>query len=315
MRLNIFHFAMLSTIFSAGSALSADAPQDTAISADGVAKTLAQSWSVAADARVEVDNVRGTLAVTGWDQPQVQLGGTLGSGSRLEISGDAQHLSLRVKGSGSHWFSGNGPDSDSDLVLKVPRGVALKVGVVSADAKVSGVDGKSLDVSGVSGKLTLASGAPQIDVNSVSGDVVFDATRPNAGARAHLQTVSGDIRAHGLGGRIKLETVSGEIGLTGGDVDELETGSVSGDARLAVSPTAHAHIALESMSGDIHLQVPASVSAHMEAKTFSGDILSDFGKARGREHGSGSNLDVHVGDGDAQIRVETFSGDVELRKQ
>ena len=314
MRLNFIHFAILCTMCWSGMVLAADAPQDATISAEGGDKPLSQTWSVAADARVEIANVRGTLAVTGWDQPQVQLSGTLGSGSRLDVSGDSQHLALRVKGSGNHWFNGNGPDSDSELVLKVPRGAALKVGVVSADANVSGMSGKSLDVSGVSGKLTLASDAPQIDINSVSGDVTFNATRPSPSGRAHLQTVSGDIRAHGLGGRIKLETVSGEIGIDGGEVDELETGSVSGDAKLTVTPTAHAHFALESMSGDIHLQVPASVSAHIEAKTFSGDIMSDFGKAHGREHGSGSNLDVHVGDGDAQIRAETFSGDVELRK-
>ena len=315
MRKNILHFAVLSTMCVLRLALAADAPQDTSIVADSDDKTLAQSWNIAADARVEVDNVRGTVAVTGWDQPQVQLSGTLGGGSRLEISGDAQHLTLRVRGKGSRWFGGDGPDSDSELVLKVPRAAALRVAVVSADANVSGMAGKSLDVNGVSGKLTLSSDAPQIDVNSVSGDVVFNATRSNGAGRAHLQTVSGDIRAHGLGGRIKLETVSGEIGLDGGEVDELETGSVSGDAKLAVAPSAHAHISLQSMSGDIRLQVPAAVSGHIEAKTFSGDIMSDFGKARSREHGSGSDLDAHIGDGDAQIRAETFSGDVELRKQ
>jgi len=314
MRCNIIHFALLSTMCVARLAFAADAPQNTAIEADGD-KALSQSWSVAADARVEVDNVRGTVAVTGWDQPQVQLSGTLGDGSRLEISGDAQHLSLRVRGKGKRWFGGDGPDSNSDLVLKVPRAAALTVAVVSADAHVTGVSGKSLDVNGVSGTLTLTSDAPQIDINSVSGDVIFSASHANSAGRAHLQTVSGDIRAHGLGGRIKLETVSGDIGLDGGDVDELETGSVSGDAKLIVAPTAHARFALQSMSGDIRLHVPATASGHIEAKTFSGDILSDFGKAHGREHGSGSNLDVHLGDGDAQIRAETFSGDVELRKQ
>lgn len=310
---NVYICALFATF--AAQAAAAEAPQAQTITADGGEKSLSQTWAVAADARVEVNNVRGRVAVSGWDQPQVQLSGNLGGGSALDVSGDAQHLTLRVKGTHNGWFGGNGPDSDSDLVLKVPRGAELKVGVVSADANVSGVNGRSLDVNGVSGKLTLTSDASQIDVNSVSGDVVFSGSPAKAaGARAHLQTVSGEITAHGLAGRIKLETVSGDIVMDGGNVDELETGTVSGDAKLDITPTSHARFALESMSGDIHLTVP-SVSGHVEAKTFSGDITSDFGKPRGREHGSGSSLDAHVGDGDAQIRAETFSGDIQLRQR
>jgi len=145
---------------------------------------------------------------------------------------------------------------------------------------------------------------------------VFKASHIPPGARAHLQTVSGDIRAHGLAGRIKLETVSGEIGLeSSATVDELETGTVSGDTKLAIAPGAHARMALTSMSGDIRVHLPGNLSGHVEAKTFSGDIASDFGKARTREHGSGSTLDAHVGDGDGELKAESFSGDVELRKQ
>jgi len=312
------HFAIFSTLMlgSAGAA-GADAPppQSTTINADDAEKDLAQSWSVAADARVEIDNVRGSVVITGWDQAQVQLGGTLGPGSRLEVGGDAQRLSLRVKGSGDSWFGGKGPHSDSDLILKVPRHAALKVNVVSADANVSGNAGKSLDVNAVSGKLVLASEAEQIDINSVSGDVEFTGSHPAAMSRAHLQTVSGDIAAHGLGGRIKLETVSGNIGLDAGEVQELETGTVSGDAKLVATPSAHARFSLESMSGNIHLQLPANLSAHLEAQTFSGGIHTDFGHVSEKEFGGGSNLDAHVGDGDALIKADTFSGEIDLRKR
>lgn len=314
---NILYSAILTALLLGGvpQVAAADAPQATSISADDGEKQLAQNFSVAADARVEVDNVRGSVTVTAWDQPQVQLSGSLGAGSKLEISADPQHLALQVKGTRGRWFGGDGPPSDSDLVLKVPRGAALKLGVVSADAKVQGMRGKSLDVNGVSGNLVLDSDAAEIDVNSVSGDVTFSASRPNASGRAHLQTVSGNVHAHGLGGRIKLETVSGDIGLDGGDVQELETGTVSGDAKLQVTPGPHARLVMSSMSGDIRLHLPAALSGHFEAKTFSGDIMSDFGKPQESAHGSGSTLDARIGDGDAQIRAESFSGDVELRKQ
>ena len=314
MQKRLIPFALSSSLLLCGLVHAADPALNQTIVADDGEKSLAQTLSVAPDARIEIENVRGSVVVNGWEQPQVQLSGTLGEDSKLEISGDAQHLNLRVQSKGSHWLRGNGPDSDSDLVVKVPHGAALKVAVVSADASVSGVSGKTFDVNGVSGKLTLSGDAPQIDVNSVSGDVVFTTKQTNA-ARAHLQTVSGDITAHGLGGRIKLETVSGDIGLDGGEVQELETGTVSGDAKLHVTPSAHARFSLESMSGDIRLHMAGSLSGHVEAQTFSGGIRSDFGRVQDKEHGSGSSLDAHVGDGDAQVHAQTFSGDIELRKQ
>jgi Putative adhesin len=318
MKLNNFHIALFSTsllcLAGLGHAADAGPPQSQTITAD-TTKTLDQAWRVAADGYVEIDNVRGSVVVTGWDQAQVKLTGSLGADSKLEISGDERQLALRVVGTRSGWFGGNGPDHDSDLILNVPRGVALKVGVVSADATVSGVAGKSLDVDSVSGRLRLASDAPEIDVNSVSGEVTFAAAQANAAAHAHIQTVSGNIDASRLGGRIKLETVSGDINLDAGQVQELETGTVSGDARLKLVPAAHAHLSLESMSGDIRMQLPAALSAHVEAKTFSGNVSSDYGKVQHQEHGPGSSLDARVGDGDAQITAQSFSGNIEFRNQ
>lgn len=322
MKSSKIHIALLSTTLLAlggtGYALAAEAGavQDRSIVADGTtAKTLDESWRVAADARIEIGNVRGKVDVAGWDKAEASLSGSLGAGSKLEISGDAQHLVLRVEGSKSGWFGGNGPDRDSDLVLHVPRAAALKLDVVGADANVTGIAGKSLEANSVSGTLVLASGAPEVEIDSVSGEVKFTASAPSAAPRAHLQTVSGDIDAKGLGGRVKLETVSGNIGFDSAQVQELETGTVSGDARIRTTLAAHGRMQLESMSGNIRLRLPAALSAHVEASTFSGSIGSDYGKVQDKGHGPGSSLDTRVGDGDAQIHVESFSGDIELRKQ
>lgn len=319
MKQNIFHFAALFTTLSAltgaGYAAEPPAPQNLSIVADAAAKALDQSWRVAGDVRIEIGNVRGSVAVSGWDRSEVKLSGSLGAGSRLEVSGDEHQLALRVSSTHTGWFGGNGPDHDSELVLNVPRGGALQVNVVSADATVTGIAGKSLDVNGVSGKLSLDSEAPQVDVNSVSGEIVFAAAQVNTSARAHLQTVSGDIDAKNLGGRVKLETVSGNIHLDAGQLQELETGTVSGDARIQATPAAHARMTLESMSGDIRLRLPPALSAHIEAKTFSGGIGSDYGKVQNKERGPGSSLDARVGDGDVQINAQSFSGNIELRKQ
>src|SRR5262249_49357672 len=83
-------FVLLASALAAAHA--ADAPRETTIDAGDEDKSLAQSWNVTPGARIELDNVRGSVSVSGWDRPEVDLGGTLGSGSHLLVSGDADHL-------------------------------------------------------------------------------------------------------------------------------------------------------------------------------------------------------------------------------
>ena len=310
-RLLVFSIWMAVT---GASVVAADAIENRTIEAGSEGKALNESWNVAPEARLAVESVRGSVTITGWDKPQVELRGNLGAGSKLVVSGDSGHLGLKVDGEDNGWFGKHGPKDDSDLTLHVPRGAALEVQVVSADANITDMAGKSIEVHGVSGNLGVRSAAAEVDIENVSGDVSFAAPQPNANGRAHLQTVSGNINAKNLGGRIKLETVSGDIGLDGAPVQELETGTVSGDARLHVTPAAHARLHLESMSGDVRLYVPGNLSAQVDASTFSGDIHSDFGKPQTKEHGPGSSLDAKVGNGDAQIDMQSFSGSLELRK-
>jgi predicted membrane protein len=69
------------------------------------------------------------------------------------------------------------------------------------------------------------------------------------------------------------------------------------------------------MSGNVQLQLPANTSANLHASSFSGDLRSDFGTAKKPEHGPGSSLDARLGDGAGKINIETFSGDLRVRKQ
>ncbi|MBS0570388.1 MAG: DUF4097 family beta strand repeat protein [Proteobacteria bacterium] len=314
MQKHIFHFATAYALLAcAGMALAASPYTD--IAAGSAAQALDATWPIVADGRIEVGNIRGKVTVTGWDQPQVKLEGRLGAGSTLAVSGGADRLDLRVKSVESGWFGSNGPKADTTLVLHVPRHAILEVNVVSADAIVADLNGKSLKVGSVSGDVTVASAAADMEIDSVSGDVKLDAPAANPAARAHVQTVSGDIHARNLAGRIKLETVSGGMDCACGTVSELSTGSVSGDADITATPAASARLHLESMSGNIRLHLPATLSARIDAATFSGSLRSDFGAAQEKEHGPGSNLKTQVGSGDADISVQAFSGDVQLRRQ
>jgi len=274
-----------------------------------------ETRDVSADARIDVSNIKGQVTVSGWDKSQVAITGTLGEGSkRLNVEGGGSHLTIKVEPPDKQgWFSWGADSrmSDTTLDIKVPRNAEMKIEVVSADVALSGVAGRALNVNSVSGKLRLDSDAKEVEVDSVSGNI--DLT--GKAERGHLETVSGNVRARGLGGQIKFETVSGDIDAENGNYREINAGTVSGDINLRGKPSNDARVEVETMSGDVHLYLPSDISAHLRASTFSGSIRSDFGKVREEEHGPGSSLDAALGNGDSRVRLETFSGDIEIRRQ
>ena len=296
-----FKYLLLALMLATGDAL-AGAP-------------INESRAVNADSRIDVSNIKGSITVSAWNKPEVAISGTLGDGAKgLVVEGGADHLTIKVQPPHQQgWFSW-GADTrmgDTLLDIKVPKSAELKIEVVSADVNLSGVAGRSLKVDGVSGKLRLDSTAKEVELGSVSGNIDLTGTAD----RAHLETVSGNIRARGLNGQLKFETVSGDIDAESGSYREIDAGSVSGDINLRGTPDMNARIDVETMSGDVHLYLPADASTRLRASSFSGTIRSDFGAVKEPDHGPVSSLDTTNGVGAGQVKIETFSGDIAIRRQ
>jgi len=266
-------------------------------------------------AHVSISNVAGRVTVLGWDRNEVQVGGELGDGARpLSISGSHGDLSIKVEPQGGsgwfHWASDSrmGPTT---LEVHVPRAASLAISVVSAALAIDGVDGGSIMLDTVSGKVRIQARTPLLKVDSVSGGIEL----AGQADQADLQTVSGDILAPTLGSLVKLQTISGHIQAQGGPWRKFSLSTVSGDAQLTGALAAGGSLDIDSMSGDVQLQLPAATSAMLHASSFSGDLRSDFGTPRQADHGPGSSLDARLGDAQGRINIETFSGDLRIRRQ
>ena len=102
---------------------------------------------------------------------------------------------------------------------------------------------------------------------------------------------------------------------SGGPWQTLSLSTVSGDVQLSGGLIAGGSIDIDSMSGDVQLQLPTNTDASVHASSFSGDLRSDFGTPTQPEHGPGSSLDTRLGNGQGKINIETFSGDLRVRRQ
>ena len=283
------------------------------------AERIDETRAINADGSVEISNVRGWIHVDGSARGDVAISGTLGDGVRgLEVEGNTRRLRIKVQypeNSGG-WFgggAGSGKAGDSQLTVAVPAGVSLVVGGVSADIKVSGIAGRRVEINTVSGEVSYVGDADVLNVESVSGDLDV----AGKATEASLQTVSGDIELRAaVSQRLHAETVSGDVDVIGrSPLQALVASAVSGDLTISVTPAIGARIKADTLSGDVDLRLAQGTSSRLRVETFSGSIRSDVGTVVEEEFGPGAHLDGQLGSGDGDIRIETFSGSIDVKSR
>ena len=182
--------------------------------------------------------------------------------------------------------------SSAVVSVSLPASCPVELGVVSADAVVSGVD------------------AP-VKVKSVSGAVTLDGVRSDITA----QTVSGDLETRGLSGSLHFTTVSGDLTVVDGTSGRVRAETVSGQVTLDLDIPSASTIDVSSVSGDVTVRLPGTAGLTVTARTMSGGLDSAFeGLTTERKPGRQS-MQGQVGSGDGQLRANTVSGDVTLLRR
>ena len=259
---------------------------------------------------VEVVNVEGEIEISGWDQPTVEVTGTIGDKvERVDVTSAPNRTTVRVVlPTGNHTSMHD--DYEAQLKIRVPQKSALEVSLVSADLRVSGVSGNQR-LQTVSGDISGDGGSGDLQVSTVSGDVQMVA---HHGRNAQLKTVSGDLKVSGTGGEVQLNSVSGDANLTLDSVTRAHLETVSGDVNVTASAlAANGQIDADSVSGDVNLHLAAVPDADIDVQSFSGDIRNCSGpKPVEEQYGPGSRLSFRSGKGGGRIHVDTKSGDVTI---
>ncbi len=263
-----------------------------------------ERWDIDANATISIENIAGEIVVQGWDKNEAHLTGELGkSVEELEI--DASNSSLRIE-----VINRNVRNIDStELKLMVPRGASVDISAVSADVDVSGLDNEKLTASSVSGDVEVNASSKRVSIESVSGDVEFEGQTQ----RISAESVSGDIDLSGIAGDIEATTVSGDMELQADAIENAKLETVSGDITVKGEISGNGKLTAESMSGDVVIIMPASQIGLFKAQSFSGRIYTDFGSVSHAKHGPGSHLKHVEGSGGAEVRVESFSGNIKLK--
>ncbi len=264
------------------------------------------------DGLVTISNVAGSVVVTGWDRAEVEVTGSLGRGvEELVVESRGRSVEIEV----DLERRTHGRDGNADLEIRVPRGSELDVEVVSAEVEISEVSGE-VTVESVSGSITIEGAPKELDVESVSGAIDIDVDGEAEVRQVVAESVSGEIRLRGAMREIEAESVSGEIDIEAGEIAQAELSTTSGYIEVRGALAAGAEIEIESHSGSVELSLPSETSARFDVATHSGRIHNQLGPPPDRNrYGPGKELEFSIGGGAARVKIDTFSGSVDLRRQ
>ena len=275
----------------------------TGFSSEEIDKTL----EMPADGLVLVENLTGSIEFDTWDRSEAQIRGEAGDDVKeVEITATSKGIQVRV-----HNRKGERHIDGTDLYLRIPEAASIEADGVSADISVTGSRGETILLNTVSGDLQVDASPQRMELHSVSGDVEFEGSV----MRSTTETVSGEITLVGVAGEINVSTVSGDVSLEAGDTTRGRFESVSGDMTLTLSLEDRGRLTCDAMSGDVKLRLPESQQAEFTAQSYSGDINTEFGDSVRVSKGPGVMLQHREGDNGAQIRLESFSGDISIRTQ
>ena len=152
-----------------------------------------------------------------------------------------------------------------------------------------------------------------LDVATVSGDVIGRGIR----GEAEVASVSGDVRLDDVVAKlVEAHTVSGDVELTGIKADEVVAETVSGDVEFSGDIRPRGNYDMKTLSGDVTMRIPKNSGAQITGASFSGDFNTSFPitTTATSKYTSRKRINGTIGDGSARIRVESFSGDVNLKE-
>lgn len=272
-------------------------------------QSVDQTHTVPPGAAVSIENIAGSVTITGTEGSQLRITGTMGDDvEELEVSIDDEELYIEVVIPDDDDWKGERKIA-ADLTIQMPGGADLEVETVSATIDIRGVSAE-IEAGSVSGAVTVAGGMSDIDVESVSGSVTISGGSGSVVA----ESVSGRVMMEGVSGDIEATTVSGEIHVDAGVVNDVEIESVAGGVFFKGQLVGDLEV--ESHSGNVEILLPADLSADFELETFSGRIENGFGPPARRidRHAPGLSAEFYTGQGGADVSVETFSGNIVLSK-
>jgi DUF4097 and DUF4098 domain-containing protein YvlB len=275
-----------------------DWSQDRPVGARGVTD---QSVPVQKGTRINVEDCRGLVTVRTWDRDVVRVRATHGPRTRVQVTTRDQVLLVGT--------SSEGPGA-IDFELTVPEWIGMTLESPWCSTDIENLGGL-VAIDTVEGDITLRGLTGSAKVMSVEGTVTIEGGR----ARVHAHTIEGDIVVTKAGGELVLDSVDGSIRLTNLAALGVEASTIDGDILFSGAFQATGRYLFTTHDGGVTLFVPETTHATFGVRTFSGGKVESTIPLKPVSTGPrGRRQVLTLGNGAAQVEIESFDGTVRIRR-
>lgn len=227
-----------------------------------VEEVFDQTYPIAPDGRISLDNVNGDVTVEVWDQAEVRVSAVKRAGDaerlaalKIEVTSRDRSLDIHTELPSSRgWGWGDHGRTEVEYTLTVPRGARLDgFDLVNGDLRIGPVEG-GIEVDSVNGRVEIEAAFAPLELSTVNGTMDIRLARLEPGADVDLDSVNGRIELAlppGAGAELDVETVNGSIRNDFGL--EVHKGKYVGSDLRADLNGGGARVAVETVNGSIRL--------------------------------------------------------------
>lgn len=254
--------------------------------------------------RLNVNNFAGEVIIHTWDKESLHV--VARHQARMQVKIRPLGSSISITSGGSV-----GAPGSVDYEITVPAWMPIRVEGTYNFVTIEGSQAE-VYVDTVRGDVIVKGGAGLITAKSIEGEVQVAAAR----GKVNVSSVNEKIKIADTTGDISAESVNGSVTLTGIDSKSVDATTVNGAITFEGKLAQGGHYAFGTHNGDVNLGIPENSNATLTIRTYQGGISTDFtldGYNRA-EPQRGRRLTATLGNGSADVSLETFGGAIRLRK-
>ena len=289
-----------SLITVAVSALLAQAPADAR---QNRAPQTDQTVPAARGTRLVIDNKAGEVVVHAWEKDAVRVQARHNMRAKVNIRSGTGVINIDA-------VTEKGPTGSVDYDISAPGWMAIRIEGQYDYVSVEDVQGE-ISVETVRGDIVLKNIGAAI-AKTIEGAIQIDGAR----GKLTMSSVNEDIKVTRASGEVVAETTNGEVSLTAMTSSNVEIASVNGDIAYEGSLASGGHYSFTNHDGDVELTVPDNTNATFNVRTYDGEFNTSL-PVKGPDPSQvrrGRRVSYTLGNGSADVELESFNGDIKLRR-
>ncbi len=258
-----------------------------------------ETVTVTRGTRLAVNAFSGEVIVRGWGRDAVRVQARHSSRTRVTIRPSGSLVAVSTSGS---------PGS-VDYEINVPAWMPVKI---EGTYIYVSVEGTQADVAAetVRGDISIKGGASLVTAKSIEGEVILEAPR----GRINASSVSQGITITGGNGEFVVETTNGHISLTNMESASVDAASINGNIKFDGTVAPSGKFRFSTHNGNIVVAVPEATSAGFTVRTYNGSLNTNLPLKTAGELRRGQRATYTLGSGSADFELESFGGNIQLRK-